>query len=250
MKRIRRVLSRIGAWIDDLLFPEDVLCLCCDRALGGDAHSGVCKGCQKALDALARRQEETERADRRPLPEGIDYIHSALVYEGPARKLIHRLKYESVRRAAEPLAQRMVYLPSGEEEIIVPVPTDKRRERRRGFNQSALLAQHVGKELGMQVIPALARVDARRPQTGLTAKQRHENLVGCMAASGAVSGKRVLLIDDVCTTGATLREAARALMSAGAAGVGVFTAARAGTPEDDAADPFAVDNTAHEWGKR
>ena len=193
---------------------------------------------QKRWDQLAARQEERETKERSAYPEGIDYIHSAYVYEGPARRLIRRLKYESVRSAAVPLARKMVYLPSGEEEIIVPVPTDKRRELARGFNQSALLAEHVGQELGMQVVHALRRVEHRPPQTGLPARERRKNLIGCMAADERVSGMRVLLIDDVYTTGSTIAEAARALRKAGAKSVGVFTAARAIGDTDEAEDPF------------
>lgn len=249
-KHMERVLARLGTWMDDLLFPGDVLCLCCDTALGSDAENGICASCREALDALALAQREAEAQGGLPLPEGIAYMHSAFAYEGAARKLVHRLKYESVRQAAVPLAEQMAFLPSGEEGIIVPVPTDKRRERRRGFNQSALLAEQIGKTLGMQVIPALRRVDMRRPQTGLSARERAQNLVGCMAASDAVSGKRVLLVDDVCTTGATLCEAARALREAGAGHVAVFTAARAKGPESGEEDPFAVRPERPRWGKR
>ena len=248
--RIKRVLARLGTWMEDLLFPADVLCLCCDAALGRDAENGICASCRAALDALALKQQEVEAQGGLHLPKGIAYIHSAFVYEGPVRKLVHRLKYESVRQAAVPLAEQMAFLPSGEEEIIVPVPTDKKRERRRGFNQSALLAERIGKELGMQVIPALRRVESRRPQTGLTAREREQNLVGCMASSDAVSGKRVLLVDDVCTTGATLREAGRALCKAGALHVGVFTAARAQGLTSGEEDPFAVRPERAKWGKR
>lgn len=238
--RMQRMLARVGAWIDDLLFPEDVLCLCCDHALGEDAQEGICAGCRRALGQIARRQEALEAQESRPLPEGIDYIHAAFVYEGPARRLIHRLKYESVRAAAVPLAARMAYLPSGEEEIIVPVPTDRRRLSRRGYNQATVLAQQIADTLGMQMQEALVRVDARRPQTGLSAKERQQNVAGCMAASHAVNGKRVLLIDDVYTTGATLREAARALRKSGAKSVGAFAAAGAQGAWDEPEDPFAL----------
>ncbi|MBQ8619620.1 MAG: ComF family protein [Clostridia bacterium] len=240
MEKLGRLLVRIGVWMDDLLFPENVACLCCDHALGEDDMDGVCGGCRKALEKLAHRQEEHEVAQRDPFPEGINYIHAAYVYEGPARRLIHRLKYESVRQAAIPLAKQMLFLPSGEEEIIVPVPTDPKRERKRGFNQSALLAEYIAKELGMPMELALRRVDARRPQTGLSMKERQANLIGCMAASDAVNGRRVLLVDDVCTTGATLAEAARALRKAGAKSVGVFAAARAAGGRDEPLDPFAL----------
>lgn len=240
MEKLRRVLARLGGWMDDLLFPENVTCLCCDHALGEDDADGVCCGCRKALEKLSQKQESREAAHSDPLPAGIDYIHAAFAYEGPARKLIHRLKYESVRQAAIPLAGHMLFLPSGEEEIIVPVPTDPKRERKRGFNQSVLLAQHIAGELGMPMELALERVDARRPQTGLSMKERRENLKGCMKAGQSVSGKRVLLVDDVCTTGATLEEAAQALRNAGAIGVGVFAAARTSGPSDEPLDPFEL----------
>ena len=238
MKRVRRIVSRVGAWLDDLLFPEDVLCLCCDRALGREDEDGVCHSCRMALDRLARRQQAREEQEKGACPDGLTYIRSAYVYEGPARQLIRRLKYESVRLAAESLAKQMICLPVGDAQIIVPVPTDKRRERVRGFNQSALLAEHVGKALGMPVVPALRRIEHRPPQTGLPAKERYKNLVGCMTADERVRGRRVLLIDDVYTTGSTVSEAARALYEAGAGSIGVITAARASGEKDEALDPF------------
>ena len=235
---IKRVLARIGTWIDDLLFPENVLCLCCDHALGPEDTQGLCAGCRRELARLAAQQEKREAGKPEILPEGIDALHAAFVYEGAARRLVHRLKYESVRAAAVPLAAQMVFLPSGEEEIIVPVPTDPGRERRRGFNQAALLAEHIGRTLGMRVEKALVRVEARRPQTGLSAAERRENLAGCMAASEAVSGKRVLLVDDVVTTGATVQEAVRALQEAGVKSIRVFAAARAAGDPDALKDLF------------
>lgn len=249
MEKLRRILSRLGAWMDDLLFPENVICLCCDHALGEEDADGLCRGCWLALEKLAAAQEQRE-TEQEMLPDGIDYIHAAFVYEGPVRKLIHRLKYESVRAAAVPLAKQMVFLSSGEEEIIVPVPTDPRRERMRGFNQSALLAQHIAKELGMPMEKALRRVESRPPQTGLPLIKRRENLVGCMAASQAVNGKRVLLVDDVCTSGATVAEAARALREAGASGVGVFAAARAKGGRDELRDPFALGQKEMEYKEK
>lgn len=240
MEGFRKILAHMGIWIDDLLYPEAVACLCCDHALGADDQDCLCPDCRKALDQLARRQEACEAKEHLPLPEGISALHAAFVYEGPARRLVHLLKYESIRAAAVPLARQMAYLPSGEEEIIVPVPTDPRRERRRGFNQSTLLARHIAGELGMQMETALVRVESRHPQTGLSAGERMENLVGCMKACDAVNGKRVLLIDDVVTTGATIREASRALQAAGAKSVCVFAAARAARNPDGEKDPFEL----------
>ena len=240
MMKIKRMLARMGTWIDDLLFPENVLCLCCEHALGEGDADGICAGCRGELARLAARQEEREAGGAQALPEGIDALHAAFVYEGAARRLVHRLKYESVRAVAVPLAMQMAFLPSGEETCIVPVPTDPGRERLRGFNQSALLAEHIGRTLGMQVERALVRVETRRPQTGLSAAERRENLTGCMAASEAVNGKSILLVDDVVTTGATISEAARALRKAGAKRICVFAAARAAGDPDAGKDPFEL----------
>lgn len=250
---MRDARNKAAKWLldrlDDLLFPEDVLCLCCDRALGEDARDGICPACARALDALAQAQEAREAEETGELPEGLAYVHAAYPYEGQARTLVRRLKYESVRAACVPLARQMVFLPSGEEEIIVPVPTDKRRQRKRGFNQATLLAEQIGRELGMEVCTALVRVSARRPQTGLSSAQRRTNLAGCMEASATVRGKRVLLVDDVFTTGATAQEAARALCLCGAVSVGMFAAARAGGGNDEETDPFALTQKADSDGK-
>ena len=239
-QKIQKLIGALLRWLDDLLFPENVLCLCCDRALGEDAKDGICPACINALRRLNHEQEEREKMVSRKLPEGIDYVHAAYPYEGPVRQLVHRLKYDGIRSAHIPLARPMVFLPSGEEEIIVPVPTDPARLRRRGYNQAELLARHVGKELGMEVVLALYRREKRRPQTGLNAQERKKNLLGCMEATDAVNGRRVLLIDDVYTTGSTAQEAARALKKAGALSVGMFAASASKDELLGEKDPFAM----------
>lgn len=246
MKRVTAALARAGRWIDDLLFPDEVLCLCCESALGEDAQDGVCPACAQALDRLAAEQEAREREERGAWPDGIAYVHAAYVYDAQARTLVHQLKYRSVRAAALPLAGQMALLPAGEEEMIVPLPTDRRRRRKRGFNQATLLAQALCEEWGMPMCEALERTRHCAPQTGLSEAQRRENLSGCMAVRArsvdAIRGRRVLLIDDVYTTGATAAEAARALLDAGAKSVGVLTAARAGLGLRDEDVPFFIGN--------
>jgi len=232
------------AVLDDWLFPADVLCLCCDCALGEEVIDGLCPACARALEALAQKQEGREAEEERELPPGIVYVHAAYPYEGEVRRLVHLLKFSSVRAAAVPLARAMAYLPSGEEELLVPVPTDPARRKKRGYNQATLLAEHISKTLGMPMCEALARVRRSDPQTGLTLKERRRNLVGCMKANDAVNGKRVLLIDDVYTSGSTAMEAARALYEAGCKSVGVFCAAQAGIHDDNYAEPFPAADTA------
>lgn len=226
---MRAAFERLLRAMDDLLFPEHVGCLLCGAALGEDERDGLCPFCAQALERQQDEQQEREARgewEEDGLPEGIAFVHAAFGYDGPARKLILALKFSGMRAAAVPLARAMTMLPGGEEEILVPVPTTKRRRRERGYNQAALLARRMGEELGMTVTEALTRRDERAAQTTLSGAERLRNLVGCMSADGQVRGKRVLLVDDVYTTGSTAREAARALYAAGALSVGVFAAAR------------------------
>lgn len=222
-ERVFAALRAIGRALLELLYPSGVSCLCCGEALGEEAQDDVCPDCSRALAQLEAGQAHTAEE---PLLPGIAYVACAYPYTAQARRLIIRLKYERVREAAAPLARAMAMLMSGEEEVLVPVPTTKRRERQRGFNQAAVLCEQIADILGMPMDNALSRTDDRMSQVLLSGVMRRRNVEGTMRARDSVCGKRVLLIDDVYTTGATAAEAARALREAGALSVGVFAAAR------------------------
>lgn len=226
LDRLRGAISRLLALTDDLLFPDRVRCLCCSAAVDESAQDGLCPACCEALEELSARQEQLDALHTEPLPPGIDFISAAFPYEQGAKRLIRRLKFEHVRAAAVPLARAMARLPGGEEELIVPMPTTGERLKKRGFNQAELIGRQLGGVLGMPFADALSRGDNRAAQSSLSARERRRNLVGCMRADARVRGKRILLVDDVCTTGSSAEEAARALLEAGAEGVGVFVAAR------------------------
>lgn len=113
-------------------------------------------------------------------------------------------------------------------EVLIPVPLHPGRQRARGFNQAALLAREIGRSFGLDVGERLlGRVRATEAQSG-GRREREENVKGAFAVrqSDRVKGRRLLLIDDVFTTGATAGECARTLLAAGAAEVGVYTLAR------------------------
>ena len=221
------LLRRAAGALLDLLYPEHAACLCCERALGEDEQDGLCPACVRALERLELRQlQREEQGETEPLPPGIAYVHAAYPYTGQARSLILKLKFERQRPAAVPLARAMAALPAGEEELLVPVPTTKRRLRERGFNQAQVLCSLLAGTWGMPMEEALVREDDRTAQSTLSGQSRRANLTGCMRALTSVSGRRVLLVDDVYTTGSTAAEAARALKEAGAASVGVIVAAR------------------------
>lgn len=144
------------------------------------------------------------------------------------RSIVHSLKYDGRRSLARPLAALMRRHGGdvlGDAACAVPVPLHRSRRRQRGFNQAADLARH----LGLRVVPALRRVRATATQTGLPAAQRHRNVRDAFSATAAtreLCGAIVVLVDDVCTTGATLEACARELKTAGVAEVRALTAAR------------------------
>jgi ComF family protein len=156
-------------------------------------------------------------------------LRSAYRYEGPARELVHRFKFGDLSSLAEMMAPPMAALVEWRVDAVVPVPLAGRRQRERGYNQAALLANGVAATLGLQVSPTLRRVKSGVPQAlSAGAAERHRSVEGAFAVRkpGMVEGCSVLLVDDVATTGATLDACARALLDAGAVEVTAVTFAR------------------------
>jgi len=152
--------------------------------------------------------------------------------EGPARRLVHRLKYSDRAELARPMARWMARAGAdllAEADLLVPVPLHALRLWRRRFNQAAALAREISREAGRPCdVGALKRVKATKSQVGLTRAQRADNVQGAfrVADGAAVRGRNVLLIDDVLTSGATVNAASRVLLRAGAARVDVLVFAR------------------------
>jgi ComF family protein len=178
------------------------------------------------------------------------------------RKVIHRFKYDYVRDMAIPLGEMLAdycradyyradyYQVQGQETLmisdaIVPVPLHKRRLRERGYNQSALLAERLGAALQVPVLHgALYRNRYTLSQTRLDAQARNRNVAGAFSCSGTgVRNQSLLLIDDVCTTGATLNACGRALREAGAQSIWALTIARALPEALSTAAPAATSAT-------
>jgi len=155
-------------------------------------------------------------------------------YLGGLRVLIHELKFRGRRRVAKRLAETIVSdaasrgtLEGGG--VLVPVPLHPRRRRERGFNQSEVLAEAIGRRCGLGVAPAaLVRRKETVAQPGLSAAARRLNVAGAFAVRrpAQISGRVVVLVDDVVTTGATARACAHALRKAGAREVRLLTVAR------------------------
>lgn len=159
-----------------------------------------------------------------------DRAYSFGSYEGPLRELIRLFKYSRVETLAEPLGELLVNaLPPGYPfDVIVPMPMHWYRRWQRGFNQTELLAKPLARLTGIQCQRVLKRVRLGKRQAGLGATERRVNLQRAfrIVQPERVQGKRVLLIDDVLTTGSTLAAAAAVLKQAGAADVCAATVAR------------------------
>ena len=164
-------------------------------------------------------------------PPAYERITAPYLMAGPVRELVYSLKYRNVRASAPDLGRLLaIYLESQpiSADLAVPVPLHKRRERERGYNQSALLAKELSKRTGIQVAQdLLRRTRDTAPQVSLTSpEERRRNIEGTFECAGDVAGLRVLLVDDVVTTGSTMSACAAPLIEAGAVAVRGLALAR------------------------
>ncbi|MBW8887901.1 MAG: ComF family protein [Fibrobacteres bacterium] len=229
MGTISNRARRIGAFLSALWMPPE--CVHCrnDRWLG----LPLCRDCHRSLKPwLAEKPEAYRIRDSRFL----------FVLSPALSVLIHGFKYHHRRRYAAYLcacARRRPGLAAWAAgfDALVPVPVHRGRRRERGYNQAEVIAGHLGELWGRPVWPrALVRKRSTRSQTRLSKGERGRNLEGAFACpDGSLKGKRILLIDDVFTTGATSEACAAALLRAGAAEVAVFALAKVepGSPEED-----------------
>ena len=201
--------------IASIPYSSPPLCAHCGRPV---AQKGICSLCQGQ-------------------PSHLMTIRALSPHRAPLRRAIHALKYEGVRIVAEPLGGLLAdYWPTQHlaADLVVPVPLHAARQRQRGYNQSALLARIFGEQLGLSVTTvALSRIRNTPSQVGLSRDARWDNVWGAFRSeAGSLSGARVLLVDDVLTSGATLEACAAALLQASASQVHALTLTRAlGDPQ-------------------
>jgi len=214
-----------GAWILDLLFPPK--CPFCHRILE-QPRALFCPDCQAQLPWLP-----PEKAERKCT--FVEVCVSALRYKGLVQESIHRFKFKGRRWYAQTygvlMSQCVQDHLQGRYDLICWVPVSARRKRERGYDQGYLLARVVSEQLGQECAWLLEKVKDNPAQSGLEgAAARRANVLGVyrVADPERVRGKRVLLVDDVVTTGETLPECARTLRVAGAAEVVCVTLARTG----------------------
>ena len=205
----------------------DPLCLPCEASLPGNP-SPWCQGCGRSLAGFG--MDVTRCAACRTEPRGVEEARAACRYEGAGKACIVQLKYQRQLGLAAPMARRMVVAavppPAMAADVIVPVPLHPVRRREREFNQSAVLAERLGEALGLPILEeALHRHRPTALQAQLDAHARRRNVANAfiVPSPALVRGRAILLVDDVLTTGATVRACAAALREAGATRVSILT---------------------------
>ena len=219
---------RVGEALLDLLFPPK--CPFCQRLLH-DPRAPLCPNCQASLPWLTGRAGERR----------VDFTQgcwSPLAYQAQVREAVQRYKFAPAPAYGRPFGLLMAQCARDqgvEAELVTWAPLSKKRRRKRGFDQGELLARTVGECLALPVRPLLEKSRHTVPQSSLPdGAARRANALGAysLLPGGRIEGGRVLLVDDVVTSGATLSECARLLCQGGAKQVLCLTLAQAGEGGD------------------
>lgn len=236
-------LSLLGRETLRIVLPA--LCVVCAGELPWkDRKASCCGGCWASLPrirggACRRCGTPNPRGDgwwtclgcQAAEGDALEEIWAWGPYGAGLERLIQSFKFEGHHFLARPLGKRLAegWLEEhvAEDEVVVPVPMHPAKLARRGFNQSALLARSFARRIGLRMEPLLAKTRDTEPQSRLPRDGREKNLRGAFRAAGPIRGRSVLLVDDVCTTGTTLRAAAAAAVKGGAARVRAAVVARA-----------------------
>lgn len=233
---VDHALRRLAAW----LLP--CCCVLCGARV--DGATDLCAACRATLPANARqcprcalplrtKESRLECGQCQRARPPWSAVIAPLRYAYPVDSLVLRFKYGGDLAAGAALAQCLVAAVSAtiRPDLVVPVPLARGRLRERGYDQAWEIARLVARQHGLRAAPrALRRIRETPAQAGLSAAQRRRNLRGAFVAMPMVAGLHVALVDDVITTGATLRTCTLALLRAGAASVSGWAVARAPLP--------------------
>jgi ComF family protein len=207
---------------------QDSFCPAC-RAAIQPLPAGHCSRCALPFRATDSSSHLCADCSRQSPP--FRQVYVAGLYQGALKEALQGFKYQGRVDLDRSLAQLLIGLladESIEADLIVPVPLHRHKLRQRGYNQSLLLARLLAHNLQISLGKAmLVRMQAGHSQQGLSAPQRRQNLKGAFRCNRDLSGKRLLLVDDVMTTGATLAVCSQALLDAGAQEVSAAVVARA-----------------------
>lgn len=228
-------IASFGAAFLDLLYPPR--CAACGEGIASTAEEPFCTTCGDAVDAVPRGCGRCGLPGPDPVcgacladPPSFASCRAAGLFGGPLADAIHAFKYRDRPALARPLGAWLArHVPLVPGVALVSVPLGRRRRLTRGYDQAALLARAVSRASpGLRLLPlALARSRETTPQVGRTRAERTANVRGAFRATSEVSGRDVVLVDDVVTTGATAHACGEALLLAGARSVHVVALARA-----------------------
>ena len=224
--------------LKEIFYPRNLTCSVCKRE--NFSSRSICESCKQKLPYndksicghCGRKTtfsvEYCDYCKNRQI--FVDQARSAFEYEGEIRELIHRFKYGGEKYLSEFFAEELkpVFLKHvGYADVIVYVPSTKRKIKQRGYNQGEVLAREFSSFAKIPIVHALEKIKETESQVMLNLKERKENLKGSFKVldKKAVKGKRVLIIDDVMTTGSTVETIAEKLKSAGAKEVLALTVA-------------------------
>jgi ComF family protein len=225
---------RLADNLFDFVYPP--LCVTCDGELRkGEKY--ICSNCWNNFERVVKTEIIIQSIEAKfIIDDTLDKIESVFLFERDARirKAIHLLKYAHAVSIAENLGMFIAEAVIGDKrfsnvDYIVPVPLHRARLRERGYNQSELISRAVGREIGVPVANSLVRIRYTETQTKLDSARRALNVRGAFSVNknykNSINGKSYLLIDDVITTGATIRECANVLKNYGAKSVYAASAA-------------------------
>ncbi len=241
VRTLASALSLVGREALRIVLPS--WCAACDRELPWRDRKASC--CRSCWDALPRISRSKCASCALPLPEGSTVCISCLAnplpvewcdawgeYRGPLERLLGALKFERHDFLDDALASLLEETLRARGDLafdaIVAVPMAPAKERRRGYNQADLLGRALSRRIGVGCdMTLLRRAGERATQSKLPKRERAANVRGAFAAASRVKGKSILVVDDICTTGETLRACATALLGEGAGRVCAVTVAKA-----------------------
>lgn len=219
--------------LSEILFPSDIKCIFCDDELDEDSYYGNCRRCSLSWNTSfclrcgrAMRNDADYCLECQNYTVNFDSARAPFVYESAVKRAVHRLKYGNCRYLAEYFARYMAqtYAESGFNcDVIVFVPMAKKRERQRGYNQARLIAEELSKLIGLPIADVLRRNRYTENLARMTRTEREKAVAGTMDYAGEPIVGKVLLVDDVLTTGFTASECSKLLKKNGAERVDVLT---------------------------
>ncbi len=227
------------------LYPAQ--CRVCESVLGLESVPYVCNSCWSKIDVIQQPWCEICGSpnsgelcdDCAANPPQYGKLRAIANYDNTLQTVIHLFKFEKRKTLAVSLAKLVlnhfpIDIHIAEYDYILPIPIHKKRLQERGFNQAILIANQISKEYGINVsTDTLIKQKNTSPQSSLNRQERQTNIIGAfeLQQNAVVTGKRILVLDDVYTTGATVREAVKVLWYADPAEVDVITLARTIYPE-------------------